>query len=221
MINKVLIAEDHQSASISIQKTLVDLQVPKVDYVFYCDDALMEIKRAVQTNDPYDLLITDLYFEPDHLQQKLSGGAALIAAAKQAQPALAILVFSGESKANVIETLIETQQIDGFVRKARHDAEELSKAIEHISRHQNYFPRALQQLLKQKNAHQFTQYDITVIELLAEGIRQKEIPKRLEARNLQPFGLSSLEKRLAFMREKLSFANNEQLVAFCKDKGII
>ena len=51
MIKKVLIAEDHQSASISIQKTLENLQVPQVDYVFYCDDALMEIQRAVKAND--------------------------------------------------------------------------------------------------------------------------------------------------------------------------
>src|SRR5687767_4290346 len=98
MINSVLIAEDHQSANISIQKTLEDLRVPHTDYVYYCDDALAKIKIAKQMGRPYDLLITDLYFEEDGQVQQLAGGAELIAAARECQPDLKVLVFSAENK---------------------------------------------------------------------------------------------------------------------------
>ncbi len=221
MIKKVLIAEDHESANISLQRTLEDLGILHVNYVYYCDDALTELQKALQSGQGYDLLVTDLHFEPDNYLQQLKNGAALIAAARSIQPDLKVLVFSAESKVGVIESLINQNDIDGFVRKARNDAKELKQAIENIAAHQRYYPRHLLQLIQQKNAHQFTDFDIAVIELLSQGIRQKDIPPHLVQRQIQPSGLSSIEKRLNHIREQLDCSNNEQLVAFCKDKGII
>jgi len=221
MINKVLIAEDHESANISVQKTLEELGISIADYVFYCDDALQKIQIAKGKNDPYDLLITDLYFEPDGMAQKIDGGKELIAAARKVQPELRVLVFSSESKANIIEALFEKQSIDGFVRKARNDSKELKAAITAIVENQHYFPRHLTQLIKQKNAHDFTDYDVTIITLLSQGMLQKDIPAFLKENNIQPSGISSLEKRLNLIRDALEFTKNEQLVAFCKDMGII
>lgn len=221
MIEKVLIAEDHESANISVQKTLEEMGIDQTDYVYYCDDALSRIQKGQQVNMPYDLLITDLYFEEDHRAQKIAGGAALIAAARQVQPGLKVLVFSAESKASIIESLFNKQEIDGYVRKARNDAKELKEAINKIAENQRYFPRHLQQLIKQKNAHAFTEFDITIISLLAQGMRQKDIPAHLEQHQIKPSGLSSVEKRLNHIKEAFQFSKNEQLVAYCKDMGII
>lgn len=221
MVKKILIAEDHESANISIQITLEALGVKHVEYVYYCDDALAEIQKAVSAGNSYDLLITDLHFEPDQSIQEITNGLQLIAAVRKIQPELKILVFSGDSRAITIEALIYELDVDAYVRKARNDAKELKKAIELIESGQRYFPRYLLQLVKQKNAHEFTDFDITVIELLAQGVRQKDIPAHLQERSIQPSGLSSVEKRLNYMREQLSCVNNEQLIAFCKDKGII
>jgi two-component system, NarL family, captular synthesis response regulator RcsB len=107
MIKKVLIAEDHESANISVQKTLEALDIRFVDYVYYCDDALADITKAAKGGHSYDLLITDLSFDADHRPQQLLGGAELIAAARQVQPDLKVLVFSGESKASIIEQLFQ------------------------------------------------------------------------------------------------------------------
>jgi len=221
MIKKVLIAEDHESANISVQKTLEELDIVQTDYVFYCDDALARIQKAKQDDQSYDLLITDLYFEDDNRAQKISEGAALITAARQVQPDLKVLVFSAESKAAVIEMLFSKQEIDGYVRKARNDAKELKSAIDCIVKNQRYFPRRLAEMVKQKNAHEFTEFDITIISLLAQGMRQKDIPSYLQEKRIRPSGLSSIEKRLNHIREVLSFSNNEQLVAYCKDMGIV
>lgn len=221
MINKVLIAEDHESANISVQKTLEDLGITNTDYVYYCDDALLRIQKGKQENQSYDLLITDLYFEEDHRPQKISGGSALVTAVRQVQPDLKILVFSAEDKAAIIELLFDKQSIDGYVRKARNDAKELKLAIESIAKNQPYFPRHLQLLIKQKNIHEFNEFDITIISLLAEGVRQKDIPTHLEKNKIRPSGLSSVEKRLNHIKEVLNFSNNEQLVAYCKDMGLV
>ncbi|MCW3463458.1 response regulator [Chitinophaga nivalis] len=221
MIKKVLIAEDHESANISVQKTLEVRGIADTDYVYYCDDAITKILLALQQHDPYDLLITDLYFEADARAQKVPDGLSLIPAARKIQPDLKILVFSAESKAAVIEMLFDKLGIDGYVRKARNDAKELNAAMEMIAEHQRYFPRHLTQIIRQKNVYDFTEYDITIISLLADGMRQKDIPDYLQQNNIRPSGLSSIEKRLNTIKEVFEFSKNEQLVAFCKDMGII
>lgn len=221
MFKRVLIAEDHESASISVRKTLEDLGIASAEYTFYCDDALMHIKKNVNADQPYDLLITDLSFEEDHRPQKLSSGMELVSAVKLIQPGLKVLVFSAENKAAVVDTLFKELGINGYVRKARHDAKDLKLAIQAIYKNKIYLSEDLKQTVKQKNAYEFTDFDITIISLLSRGMLQKEIPAYLQENNIRPSGLSSIEKRLNLMKEMLDFSKNEQLVAYCKDFGII
>lgn len=221
MFKKVLIAEDHESTNISVRKTLADLGIKNADYVYYCDDALVRVKKAIQKKNPYDLLITDLSFEEDHNIQQINGGVALIKAAKEIQPKLKTLVFSAENKSAFIETLFKELEIDGYVRKARYDAQELKAAIVDISEGKKYISISLRKVLKEKNAHEFTNLDITIIALLSQGIHQKNIPTYLQKKNIKPSGLSSVEKRLGLMKDVLGFTKNEQLIVFCKDMGII
>jgi two-component system capsular synthesis response regulator RcsB len=56
---------------------------------------------------------------------------------------------------------------------------------------------------------------------LSKGMLQKDIPGYLLKHQIKPYGLSSVEKRLNYMKEALNFTKNEQLVAFCKDIGVI
>ncbi|RZK34376.1 MAG: response regulator, partial [Pedobacter sp.] len=79
----------------------------------------------------------------------------------------------------------------------------------------------LRRPLKQKNVFEFTDYDVTIITLLSQGTLQKDIPVYLQQHSIKPTGLSSVEKRLAAIRDSLDFSKNEQLVAYCKDFGII
>jgi hypothetical protein len=53
MFKKVLIAEDQQMASISIVKTMESLGIVQRQYTYYCDDALMHIRKALQSGEPY------------------------------------------------------------------------------------------------------------------------------------------------------------------------
>lgn len=221
MIQKVLIAEDHESVNISLQKTLDELSIKCVDHVYYCDDALQQIEKNAKNAQPYDLLITDLHFDVDHRIQQIAGGMALISAVKKVQPGIKILVFSAESKLSTIKMLYNVYEIDGFVRKARHDAEELKIAISEITHNRRYITQQLAQNMRQLHAYHLEEYDRTIISLLAEGYAQKNIPYYLKKNNIEPSGLSSVEKRLKYIRETLQFQKNEQLVAFCKDMGIL
>jgi two-component system capsular synthesis response regulator RcsB len=221
MIKKILIAEDHESANISVQKTLEEMGVLDLDYVYYCDDALVRVQKAKEGGEPYDLLITDLYFDADHRNPKIVDGLALIHAVRTVQPELRVLVFSAEGRVEKIETLYTAANIDGYVRKGRNDAKELKVAFGQIDGNDRYFPPFYLQATRQENVHAFTPYDITIISLMAQGMRQKEIAEYLEAHRIKPAGLSSMEKRLNHIRQALNFSSNQQLVAYCTDMKIV
>jgi len=218
MIDRVLIAEDHESTNLSLQKTLEDLKISHVDHVYYCDDALLRIRNSANKN-PYDLLITDLYFEEDGNAQTLKSGVELIAASRLVQPELKVLVFTAETRYSIIHSVIHDYSVDGFVRKARHDARELRMAIEKIGEGHQYIPRTYSHTTQ--NAHQFSDFDITIISLLSEGYHQKDIPEYLKDKNIRPSSLSSIEKRLNAIKESLQMTKNEQLIAYCKDMGVL
>ena len=221
MITRVLIAEDHQIVNRSIQAATEEFGIKEVDHAFYCDEALQKVVLKIDKGRPYDLLITDLYFESDNQVQQINDGAQLIVAVRKKQPDIRVLVFSAEGRPQVIEDLFKDLKIDGFVRKARNDSKELELALQAISENKIYYPRQLLLSKQSRNSFNFTDYDITIISLLADGLRQKDIPAYLTENNIKPSSMSSLEKRLNHIRESLEFTKNEQLVAYCKDMGII
>lgn len=221
MIDKVIIAEDHESSNLSLQKAMNELQISQPDYVFYCDDALNKIQLAKQKGVPYDLLITDLLFDADGTSQKIGNGFELIRAARALQPDIMILVFSGEDRPAIIDKLFTQYEVDAYVRKARQDIRELKLAFEAISKGGRHYPRVLAQLVKQANAYEFTEFDITIVRLLSQGYHQKEISEYLKIQEIKPSSLSSIEKRLNQIRDELGFSKNEQLVLFCKEAGIL
>ncbi len=220
MIKKVLIAEDHESTNISLQRTLDELKLEDMEHVCYCDDAVLKVELAKRKDAPFDLLITDLYFEDDGVPQRVADGTRLIEEVRKIDPALKILVFSAESRPLVIKTLFTMHGVDGFVRKARNDAKELKAAIETIRHNQRYLPKQLQQQFNE-NTHGFDALDITIISFLADGVLQKDMPELFVKRGIESCSLSNIEKRLKRMKTELNCTKNEQLIAFCKDKGII
>ncbi|MDX3914908.1 MAG: response regulator [Pseudosphingobacterium sp.] len=221
MFKKVLIVEDHEVTNISVRKTVEELGIPITKYVYYCDDAFTWMQNALKSGEPYDLLISDLFFEEDEIKQKLAGGIELIKATRQLQPNLKVLVFSAESRPATIDAIFKELAIDGYVRKARRDAQALKQAISTIYKGGKYIPTDLKQSIKKKNSHEFTAFDITIIKLLSQGVLQKDIPFYLQQHNIKPSGLSSVEKRLGQIKEVLEFSKNEQLVIYCKEMGLI
>lgn len=217
----ILVVEDQEMANLSLRITLEALQLPLPLHSYHTDHAISLFRKAHSEDRPYDLLITDLYFEDEGTAKQLPDGAELIRVAKELQPGLKTLVFSAESKIGMIRQLYEELGIDGFVRKARGDAKELKEALQQVAQNRRYYPREYRSLSAQYNQYEFTEYDKAIIRLLNEGCSQQGIADWLEANDMQPFGLSSVEKRLKLMRMAMQFKKNQQLIGFCKDIGII
>lgn len=221
MFKKILIAEDYESSNISVQKALEDLTISDPKYVNYCDDAFSRIKMSLQENDPFELLITDLSFDEDHREQNLKNGQQLISAAREIQPNLKVIVFSVEKKEVIIEKLFTEQNINGYVKKGREDVKDLKKAIKAVYNNEKHISYDLKTKSPERNSFNFSDYDTLIVSLLARGILLKNIPEYLKENNIKPSSMSAVEKRLKEIKESLDINSNEQLIAFCKDFGII
>lgn len=219
MLKKILISEDFDSYSMSVKKTVEELNIPIVDQTYYCDDAILKLRSSLAKNEPYDLLITDLSFIPDYRQQELEGGEALIKVAKQEQPNLKIIVFSIENRSHKIQYLFEKYQINGFVTKGRDDIKELKEAILAISDNKTYISN--DNKISKNNLYELNEYDINLLRLLSKGYTQKQVEIYLKKEKITPNSESSIEKKLATLRVTFNAKDTKHLLSLAVELGII
>ena len=223
MFKKILAVEDFESASISVQKALFDLQISeeKTSFVHYCDEAFALFQKSIAENFPFDLIITDLSFEEDYKLQKLKSGIELITEIRKILPEVKILVFSGEKRPKKIKPLFDDLKIDGFVSKGRMDVQDLKKAIKTIYNNETYLSQENIVHIRKNNIVEISTVEYTLLKLLSDGVFQKEIPNFLKQKDLKPNSLSSVEKTLNHLKESFAAKSNEHLIAICKDLGIL
>jgi len=222
MFQKVLIAEDMDFINSGIKSQLIKLDIPEIDYVQYCDEALLKLKAAKLNNVPYDLLISDLSFDEDHLEQKITSGDDLIKEVRKDFPLLKIVVFSVEDKEYRVQTLFNEHKINAYVWKSREGLRELKNAIQLIYNSENSYvsPHVAGSLSKNK-AIEISDYDIFLIECLSKGLLQEQISIELKEKNWTPISVSTIEKRLKYLKEHFNANNPAHLVSITKDLGLI
>lgn len=222
MFKKVIIAEDLDSINFGIEQVLKDLGIENFHYSKYCDDAFLKIRKAIQDNDPYDLLISDLSFKADHRAVKLASGDELVQKTREIQPDIKILTYSVEDKSYRIKSLFENAAINAFVLKGRNSIEELKKAIGIISdSDEKFISPEIASVLQEKNNFEIDDIDIKILQYLAEGNSQDDIIEIFRNANIKPSSKSAIEKRLGKLKDFFKANNAVQLVFIAKDMGII
>lgn len=221
MYKKVLIAEDFDSINIAVEQTLKDLGVQEIHYAKYCDDAILKFKKALQDQQQFDLLISDLSFVEDYREVKIASGEELIQAIKEIQPNINIIVYSVEDKPYIIKTLFDKSQINGYVKKGRNSISQLKTAIETLLYGKTFISPELTHALQDKTGKEIDNYDITLLSHLANGIAIEEMETLFKHLNITPNSKSTIEKRVARLKDYFKANNNIHLIAITKDLGII
>jgi len=222
MFKKVLIAEDMDFINSGIKSQLANLGIAQIEYVQYCDEALLKLKSARLNNAPFDLLISDLSFEEDYLEQKITSGDELIKIVRKEFPLLKIAVFSVEDKEYRVQTLFNEHKINAYVWKGREGLRELKKAVQQLYNSERiYISPHLAGSMSKSNAIEIAEYDIFLIECLSKGYLQEEISIILKEKNWTPTSVSSIEKRLKILREHFNASNPTHLVSLAKDLGLV
>lgn len=221
-LQKILIAEDLESISAGIERTLKDFSPEQITHTRYCDDAWLKLKKAELDGEPYDLLITDLSFKPDHREVELKGGEDLINAIRKDHISCKIIVFSIEDKPLKVQSFFEEFHIDAYVLKSRKDSLELAKAFRSLILGETYISDAIKRKMhSQKNMAQVEEIDLLIIRQLCEGMTQEEIRQLFQERNIKPNSSSTIEKRLKSLREDFHAKTNIELVLMFKELGLV
>lgn len=222
MFKKVIVAEDFDSINLGIEQALKDLGIVDFQHSKYCDDAFLKIRKAILDNEPYDLLISDLSFKTDHRAIKISNGDELIEQVRALQPNIKIIAYSVEDKGYRIKSLFENSGINGFVLKGRNSIEELKKAINQlVSSDQKYVTPEIAAIIQEKNNYEIDDIDILILKQLSQGIPQDDIGEKFKELDMKTKSKSSIEKRIAKLRDFFKANNTIHLVAIAKDMGII
>ncbi len=222
MFNKVLVAEDLDSISISVVQALKELSVGEIHHAKYCDEAFLKIKKAILEKKEYDLLISDLSFKPDHNQNSLTTGEELINAVKKTQPEIKTIVFSIEDKSFRIKSLFENSGINAYISKGRNSIPQLKSAIQEVFNNgKNIISPELSHILSHKSLIEIEAYDISLLKLLSKGMILDEIALSLKKEEIAPNSHSSIEKRINKLKINFKANNNVQLIAITKDLGLI
>lgn len=221
MFKKILITEDIDTVSQGIMVVMDALQIDHVQTTQYCDDAYLKVKKASLDGAPFELLITDLFFAPDHRKQKITSGEDLIKMLKEEFPELNIIVFSSENRPGKIRSLFKDLQINGFVSKGRKGLKELEEAILAVREDGCHLSSEMQRTLKSEPQVEIRELDVKILQLLSEGYSQDEISHYFKENEIKPGSLSAIEKRLNFVRNLFGAKTIAHLIAITKDQGII
>ena len=222
MFKKVLVVEDFDVINSGIKMALEELNIKEVDYISYCDEAFLKIKKAFLNGEPYQLIISDLSFENDGTPQELKSGDELIEKIRKEFSDLKIIVFSVEDKSYRIQNLYKKLKIQGYVWKSRNGLKDLKKAIHFISTSDEfYISPDLNSAIHPKKAIEITDTDIFLMECLSKGLLQEAISKKLKEKEISPSSISAIEKRLKTLKIHFNANNPAHLVAIAKDFGLI
>jgi len=218
MFQKVLIAEDHNLTHRGLESTLNEIPVPQVLTTQYCDDALLKIKSALLSQEPFELLITDLSFDDAHRDRLLTTGEELIEAIRKVQPSIKIIVFSIENRIGKIKNLFEHYEINGFVGKGREEHRDIKKALQTVFEGGVYRSQQMEQRFRSAgDINEIHQNDVQILDLLSKGQSQPQIASSFSP----PLSLSSIEKRVNKLKDLFNAKTLAQLVSIAKDRGII
>jgi len=222
MFKKIIVAEDFDSINLGIEQALRDLEIVNFHHSKYCDDAFLKIRKAILDNEPYDLFISDLSFKTDHREVKIASGDELIQNVRELQPTIKIIAYSVEDKGYRIKSLFDNSDINGFVLKGRNSIEELKKAINLLAvSDQKYISPEVASALKENNNYEIDDFDILIIKHLSLGIPQEDISETFKKSGVKPNSKSTIEKRIAKLKDFFKANNATHLVSITKDMGII
>ena len=221
MFKKVLISDDLDCINQGVVSILQSLKIDNITEVAYCDDAFLKVEKAIYDNAPFDLLITDLSYTPDHREQTFSSGEELIAALKKKYPELPIIAYSVEDRFQRVRSLVLEHKLNAYVCKGRKGLDQLTTAIIAVYKGETYLSPQVENAISKKSMSLIEDYDIDLMKQLANGLSQKEISDYFRELNIQPNSLSSIEKRVGKLYIHFKAKNAIHLVAMVKDLGLI
>ncbi|WP_162927081.1 response regulator [Flavobacterium psychrotrophum] len=165
---------------------------------------------------PFDIALID-YSIPQYEDQQLHTGADLARLVRETMPDCKIILMTMHKEIDIIGSILNTIDPEGFINKSDCSTEELAQAFKEVLNGNTFYSQAISNYLKRrKKGIVLEDIDVRIILLLAKGIKNKNLS------NYIPLSESAIEKRKYKIKRLLEIeGNDEDLIHEARTQGFI
>lgn len=225
MINPIntLIIEDHQLIIDGYTRALEHVSSLQNDFTFKitvaknCDDADLEIERAIENNF-IDMVFLDISLPPSK-NKKIVSGDDLGLKLRSLFPKVKIIVSTHLNNNYRLVNILKTIKPDSLLLKTELDFKILTEAIQNVIHDVPYYSNPILKLVRQHISNDFNldNIDRQMLYHLSLGSKTKELP---EVIHLSIAGIEKRKRRLnqIFNNEKKT---DKALLRLARDSGFL
>lgn len=220
---KIIAVDDHNFLLEGIVNALN--KYPEIEIIgkSTCDDAYIEIKKAIADKIPFDILFTDLSFDNLSDTVKIIGGEELIKKLYNEKITIRKGVITGHSSINRVFNVIHNLKPQAYILKSNCEGDELYFAVQKMMKDEFFYTHSIHEKLMRRRIVEI-QMDDVAIQIL------KELPRHSKIKNMigviqnskgVELSLRTIENKLSNLRIDLNANNNIDLFTIAKELGIV
>lgn len=184
-----------------------------------CDEALSKCETTVAV----DAIIVDLqYTQEEGFESEIEYGEDLIIQIRKCfKSPPPIIVYTMTNKSVIIDLLVNSVGVDGYIIKGRNSLDELAYALTLIFIGGQYISKKARQIMiKDKNALEITRMDRAILRKLFKGAKINQLPDLLKKDGFSACGQATIENRIRDLKDYFDAKTTLQLVAIAKEKQV-
>ncbi|GAA3623170.1 response regulator transcription factor [Flavivirga jejuensis] len=194
---KILIVEDSQIFAQGLELLLEQHPlIGRIETVSNFENTLISLRKT-----PFDIIILDLNFETNEYD-----GFIIAKKVKQLYPKIKIMILTQHTRISHYERLFKECKVDAYLDKQL-GVEETYSAIDSIMKGGKYVDLNISEMLEIESWMKASKRENDVIQLLIDGLTQKEIAEELQ---ISP---KTVEVHIRNLFNKFKVKNSIELVA--------
>lgn len=213
----VLAIDDHSvvvEGYYSIFKNLIEPSKIKFSKAYDCRSGFEVITN--NNRSPFNVAVLD-YSIPPFPDKKLFSGEDLAMLIRESMPLCRIIMMTMHKEADIISRILQKIKPEGFINKSDCSADDLIEGFKTVLDGEGYFSKTVSDFLDmQAKGIVLDDVDIRIIQLLAKGVKNKNLDKYIL------LSTSGIEKRKYRIKRLLEIeGDDEALINEARLRGYI
>lgn len=219
---KILMIDDHPMIIEGYQNTLLftkkETQILEIDIANNCDQAIAFMNKAVEKENPYNVLFVDISLPPS-TDGTMNSGEDLATYARKVLPNAKIIILTMFNEPFRIHNIIKFIDPEGFLIKSDLTSSELASAFQAVLNNPPFYSGTINSYLRKAIVSDIVidEKNRRILHLLSQGVKTKNLASHLD------MSLSAVEKRKKQLREifEVHDGQDETLVKVARKKGFV
>jgi two-component system response regulator NreC len=182
---------------------------------YNCKTAFEIIKDATQS---FDMFFLDLNL-PGYPEEQIKSGEDLAYLVKERHPNSKIIMLTSHSESFLLYNIVRRIEPNAFLVKSDFGGEELLDAFDAVLNGQTYHSETVRESIHELLSREeyLDSYNRQIITLLAQGVKTKNLPERLN------LSMSAVEKRKSQIKDYFCIekGNDEDIVREARKLGFV